>query len=54
MLHRGHVGLRNSIEDVADEEIALRITVREKGGAVYEILVRHVQALRTFTHSNEI
>ena len=51
VLHRGHVGLRHSVQDVAHEEIALRIPIRQERATVYYMVVRHGAAFRTFTHS---
>lgn len=51
MFHRGHVSLGNGIEDVADEEVTLRIAIRQKRGAIDCGFIGHRNAFRTFTHS---
>ena len=51
MFHRGHVSLGNGIEDVADEEVTLRIAIRQKRGAIDCGFIGHRDDFRTFTHS---
>ena len=65
VLHGGHVTLRNSIDDIADEQIALWMTIRQKGGAVVRHLTHsHVARIisasdgnffyRHFTHPRQV
>ena len=51
MLHRGHVSLWNSIENIADEEVALRIPIWQERGANSCALVSQDHSFRTFTHA---
>ena len=37
MFHRGHVALRNCVEDIANKEVRCWVPVREEGGSIFEL-----------------